>query len=761
MILKYREMKEIQSKPILAIISFITLLSLISFKSLSFDFQIEDFFPKHDKDVEFYYNFQDKFNARIDENALIIALQNNSGIFNKLFLKKIDSLTSLLNNLPDILKVYSISNTSNIYYVGENLIIEPLIHFNTPDKYIEDSIRLFNAPEYRNLFIGKNGPVIAISVFINDYLSKAKQIELVARLDSLVARFNFDEAHSACKLKVEAAYTQEIKKNLFKFLFLSILLVCITLYLIYKSAIDTIIPLGIISISVVWMLGIISLSKHPIGILSSLLPPLIATISLSNIIYLSTKYRELILTGLSKSEATNQTFRQIGLAAILSSSTSALGFYTLSLSPINPVGSFGQFAAIGICISCILTITILYLFFQSSFQNNSNSIINTSRFWHRILDKTFTNLLKFRITVITTHLIALTTAIYFMSKVEVNGSLIGEIPKHHPILADKDFMEREFGGMRSFEMVLDAVDPQKSFDHIETLTNVQEIEKFLKDSCNLEFILSPIPMYKAANKAFSGGSSQNYILPSKQDQLAIYKEKINQTQYGEDLMRYLSADGNTLRISGKMPDINLKDFKAVEKKIENYFSANHLNSKIKYTLTGSSQILDKIPEYLVKNILPGLVIALILLSCISLFLFRNWKIIPIVTFTNILPLAFVAGIMGMFGIFLKTDTAIIFSVSFGMSVDNAINYINRYRTEVKKNQSIEDGLRAAFLQIAKPMAINTFVLVIGFMSLMFSDFGSIFYIGLLITLVLIFGLICNLSLLPVLVSLLIKEKGKY
>ena len=52
-----------------------------------------------------------------------------------------------------------------------------------------------------------------------------------------------------------------------------------------------------------------------------------------------------------------------------------------------------------------------------------------------------------------------------MSKVEVNGSLIGEIPKHHPILADKDFMEREFGGMRSFEMVLDAVDPQKSFDH--------------------------------------------------------------------------------------------------------------------------------------------------------------------------------------------------------------------------------------------------------------------------------------------------------
>ncbi|MBK8643576.1 MAG: MMPL family transporter [Saprospiraceae bacterium] len=184
-----------------------------------------------------------------------------------------------------------------------------------------------------------------------------------------------------------------------------------------------------------------------------------------------------------------------------------------------------------------------------------------------------------------------------------------------------------------------------------------------------------------------------------------------------------------------------------------------MTSKIKYTLTGSSQILDKIPEYLVKNILPGLAIALTLLSCISFFLFRNWKIIPIVTFTNILPLTFVAGIMGMFGIFLKTDTAIIFSVSFGMSVDNAINYINRYRTEAKKNLSVVDGLRAAFLQIAKPMTINTFVLIIGFMSLMFSDFGSIFYIGLLITLVLIFGLISNLSLLPILISILVKEKG--
>ncbi|MBK6821733.1 MAG: MMPL family transporter [Saprospiraceae bacterium] len=231
---------------------------------------------------------------------MIIGIKNNLGIFDQNFLRKTDSLTIALTNMPDVVKVYSLNNTSRIYFKENEAYFEPLIHIDQSSKYTEDSIKLFNSPEYRNLFIGKNGSVIALNIIINDYLPKSKQYELIAKIEKLVNRFDFNESHTISKLKIEASYLEEIKFNLIRQIIISVLLAALLLYILYNSFADTLIPFLIIGISNIWLFGIISVFNQPIDTLMSLLPPLLATITLSNIVHFNAKFREFIQISASK-----------------------------------------------------------------------------------------------------------------------------------------------------------------------------------------------------------------------------------------------------------------------------------------------------------------------------------------------------------------------------------------------------------------------------------------------------------------------------
>ncbi|MBK9961198.1 MAG: MMPL family transporter [Saprospiraceae bacterium] len=744
----------------LIIIALVTGFSILTLPKLLFDFQIDNFFPKNAQEVKYYYDFQSKFNSRFDEEAVIIGIKNNLGIFDQNFLRKTDSLTIALTNMPDVVRVYSLNNTSRIYFKESEAYFEPLIHIDQSSKYTEDSIKLFNSPEYRNLFIGKNGSVIALNIIINDYLPKSKQYELIAKIEKLVNRFDFNESHTISKLKIEASYLEEIKFNLIRQIIISVLLAALLLYILYNSFADTLIPFLIIGISNIWLFGIISVFNQPIDTLISLLPPLLATITLSNIVHFNAKFREFIQISASKKEAIIKTIQEIGFAAFLTSATSALGFLTLAISPIDPVRYFGLYAALGICISYIITFSGLVQYYNSSYYTFKLLSVKPTAFKPKFLNATFNYLLNFKQPILLIYLITIGIGLYYTSRIEVNGSLIDEIPKTHPIFADKAFMENEFAGTRSFEMALENSNAERTFNDLEILKKILQFENFLKDSCNIELIISPLAMYMAANKAFAGGNSIDFTLPDNQSELNKIISGIQQTQYGEDLNRYLTSDAKNLRISGRLINLTIKEFKKVETKIEKYYHANQLNNFFNYKLTGSSLLLDRVPMYLAKNIIPGLFIAFFILGVIVFILIRQWIIIPVAIIANLIPLIIVSGVMGLYGIYLKTDTAIIFSISLGMSVDNAIHFINSFHNEMKISTDIKLSLNRAFSRVVSPMVINTLVISIGLLGLMSSGIESIFYTGLLITLVLICGLISNLSLLPILISILVKEKGQ-
>lgn len=733
------------------IIIVISILSFIPLSHLKFDFSLDNMFPLNDPDVNYYKEFQSKFHTEVDEEVIFIGLKNSNGIFKTEFLKKIDILTQYLTKLNHIAKVYSLTNSSFISYKNGEFNASPLIHLNQPEKYLEDSIQLFNSEEYRQLLISKKGTSIAIAAFNQPWLSHLEKKQLLYKIQHKLDELKFSESHIAAKIRIETTYIEEIKKNIKTYLIVSLFTVVLALYFIFKSLSAIIVPLIIIFISNIWSLAILTLCGYSVDVLTSLMPPVLSIICMSNIIHLSTKYRELLNTGFLKEEALTKTFRELKLPTFLAALTTAVGFFTLSMTNILPIRTFGMFMGLGVLLSYAITYLFLFAYYNITpepFPIQSNK---QNKLWSMFLNWLYSKVIRHKRSIIWGSCLILFVSLYFTFKIQINGSLLEEIPARNALLSDYKFIEDEFYGTRNFEMELALINEKDSFYNLERLREVEQIQVILKDSLNIACIISPLSLYKGTNKVFHAGDKTFFTLPSNQDQINDYTEKINETQYSDEMHRYLSEDRNSLRISGKLPDLTIKEFEGLSHRFEKYFSRSNFKNNYTYKFTGSSIIFDKIAYSLTNNLFNGLIIAFILIGLIGYYMMKSYRMVVISLIPNFLALLIMAGIMGLLGIHLKADTAVIFSISFGIAVDNTIHFLNRFKLELKLDLTISNALRRTFLEVGRPMMITTLILLLGFLSLLTSSFGGTFYIGLLISISLFFALILNLTILPILI----------
>jgi len=357
-------------------------------------------FPIHDPDVTYYNDFQKKFHTDIDEEVLFIGLKNSNGIFQIEFLRKVDTLTQYISKLNYIAKVYSLTNSSFISLHNGTYSAAPLIHINQPDQYVADSIQLFNSEEYRQLLISKKGTSIAIAAFNQPSLTHIQKRQLLFQIQKKLDALQFSESHLAAKIRIETTYIEEIKKNIKIYLFVSILIVVLALYFIFKSWNNIIISLIIIFISNIWSLAIISICGYSVDVLTSLLPPVLSIICMSNIIHLSSKYNTLLSLGTSKEKALTRTFRELKGPTFFAALTTAVGFFTLSITDILPIRTFGIFMGIGVLLSFVVSYFFLQSYYNITTEPAPIQHNKHNKQWSSILNWSYNQVIKHKIKIL-------------------------------------------------------------------------------------------------------------------------------------------------------------------------------------------------------------------------------------------------------------------------------------------------------------------------------------------------------------------------
>jgi predicted RND superfamily exporter protein len=256
------------------------------------------------------------------------------------------------------------------------------------------------------------------------------------------------------------------------------------------------------------------------------------------------------------------------------------------------------------------------------------------------------------------------------------------------------------------------------------------------------------------------GDATFYKLPASRSEHEALIESVSAYLKDRRIREILSKDFRQGRIAGRIVD---KGSLAVSKKnklLINWLQRNGGSEYLNFRITGSSDLIDKSNQYLTQNMLEGLSLDVLVLMLIIGLMFRSLRMMLISILPNLIPLLISAGIMGIAGIEMKVTISIIFSIAFGIAIDDTLHLLSRFKLELNKGRSLPFAMRTTFLSTGKAMILTAMVIASGFATLMLSDFKSTFYVGLLISLTLVIALLAELVLMPVLLVFLYRKKQK-
>lgn len=737
----------------------ITVLAVSQLTKLKFNYVFEDFFPVDDPELEFYKEFSGQFEN--DNDYLLVGIQNDEGVFKEELLTKIELLTDSLQVVPEVESIISITNIRQPIISRAGVFNIPLVHPDSPEKMASDSIRLFRQSQYIGSLVSKDGKSTVVVIRHINFKDKETTDHFLDIVKTLLQKSDFEQYHIAGKTYAQGIFISIIQEELVTFIAASIVLVILFLGLAYRNWWGIVIPLLIVCVANLWILGFMAITGKSLDILMSLLPTIMFVVGMSDVVHLMTKYIENLRNGESKIQSIKTAAKEVGLATFLTSFTTAVGFLTLYTASIRPIQEFGIYTALGVFIAFIVTFTLLPACMLLLPAPSISIKVAHKTSWIQFLSKCFLGVLKHKTIVLISSLLLVLVSLWGINKIVVNTYLIEDLPNDDPVKVSFNFFDQQLGGSRPFEVAIQVKDSSKTVFTPDIAKEIEKVTAYLKSEHQVGGLTSTNTILKGLNQAVNGGAVEAYTLPdSTKDWQEIDRPLKRLIAKGEFEGKLTAQNEHKGRISGWIDDIGSAISLRKNQEFRDFIETEISHPDVEFTLTGTSNLIDKNNGYLAENMMKGLAIAFAVVALIAGMLFKSLRMVIITLIPNIIPLMMVAGIMGIFGVALKLSTSIVFTIAFGIAVDDTIHFTSKLKLELNKGKSLLYALKRTYLSTGKAIIVTSIILSGGFLILILSSFGGTFFTGLLISLTLIFALIIDLTLLPTFILLFFKRAEK-
>jgi hypothetical protein len=734
------------------------------------------------KDVKLSYDnapmLPDKDSTRIqylefkklfgEDGNLIVVGAINPDIFT---LSQFNAWADLGTKIREIDGVKEVVNISRAVTLIKNeadhkFIIKPLVSQKPTTQAEVDSLKnvILSLKFYEGMLFNPKTKASLMTIALDK--NKLNDVSRIALIDQVVKAVeayrvqNKVEIHYSGMPYIRTVTMQKIKHELFLFVLISIAVAAFIMFLFFRSMRVVLSSLLIVAISITWVLGTLSLFNYKITILSGVIPSLIVIIVIENCIYILNKYHWEYKNHGNKMRALSQVIHRIGFASLMTNAATALGFAAFILVPNQLLREFGLITALNIMILYVLCIVLLPIIFSLLAPPTPKHLKHLdNNFFGAVLDKVI-YLISFRRNLIYSIAGSLVIVGFIgLSMMKTSGKIVDDFRSNDPVYIDLKFFENNFGGVMPFEISVDT----KKKNGVMTYSTIQKIDR-LQNMINQhpEFSkpLSLVEVFKFARQSYYGGDSSKYSLPSSMEKnfiLSYIPQKVQGT--GGDLLKtFIDSTKQITRISFQMADVGTKHMDALMSNILPQVDSIFDKSKFNVKVTGNSVQYAKGTNFLILNLFESVIIAIILISILMAFLFSSFRMILVSMGPNIVPLLITGAIMGFSGIPIKPSTIIVFSIALGISVDNAIQYLSRYRHELKVNDgAIKISALNALREAGFSMIYTSIVLVLGFSVFIVSEFGGTQALGILISTTLLFAMFFNIMVLPSLLLTLDKR----
>jgi predicted RND superfamily exporter protein len=738
-------------------VSAVTALFLYNWKNLEFSYDFEDFLPRGDVESDFYAEYRTKFTS--DNDFMLLALENGPTVFDEEFLKSSRDLVEEIKAAQFIEEVISLTELKEIRILPGGIVFEiPYIHLDSL-RLDKDSARIYSHPELINQFIAQDAKSLCIFIKHKDYLSKEKCDVMVEEIEAILANYTFDNVRLTGRAVGQRYYVETMQFEMGLFVSLSVILVIFFLYIAFRSLWGILLPQVVLFGSLIWVIGAMGLFREPINVLLIVLPSIMFVVAMSDVIHMVSKYIDNLRVGMVKTNAILNALKEVGLATFLTSVTTAIGFDSLFLVNIKPIQSFGLFTALGVLLAFLLTFLVLPVLFLFS---KTQKIVREEKYnvpiWFNILSKWFKWTIRNRNWIPVGFFIAAMIAVVGITQIETNNYLMDDISEETPLKQDFNYLDEHYGGIRPFEMALVLTDTARSFWDVDVLQEIDKVQQYLSNEYGVGRMNSIIGVVKTANRSSKGGLTEFYKIPEKQRDVNRFKRMLDNANGGQFVSMLIDSTGRYSRLNGTIPDWGNKIVTEKNEAFYAFLQQEIDTSILKPVITGTAHLLDVNMRTLSTSMMEGLLLASAIIAIIMGLLYRSFVMVVIALIPNVFPLLFIGGIMGFMGIDLKITTAIIFTIAFGIAVDDTIHFLSKFKLELNKGKNVMQALRTTYISTGKAIILTSLILSSGFLMLMLSSFQGTFVMGLLVSLSLLFAVAADLLLLPVLIVYFFRNK---
>ena len=429
--------------------------------------------------------------------------------------------------------------------------------------------------------------------------------------------------------------------------------------------------------------------------------------------------------------------------------TTASGFATFILTESKLLKEFGIVASLSIMaifILCLLIIPILYSFLPYP---KDRHLEHLNKRWIGGFVNWMESMVKQkRITIYIVSVVLLVVSIIGIYQIKISGSLIEDMPQDSEFVNDIRFFEEEFNGIMPLEIMVDTK-RKKGVMKLSTLKRMDELEDLIIETPELSKPVSVVGLVKYSKQAYYNGNPKYYQLPTSQENSFILSYAKNSTSNIDLLKNFIDSTGQYARITTFMKDIGTDKMERIEENLQTKIDKVFPKDRYDITMTGKALLFQKGTKYLVKNLVISLSLAILLIALFMAYMFRSGKMIVISLIPNLLPLIVTAGLMGYLGVPIKPSTILVFSIAFGISVDDTIHFLAKYRQELQANKwKIKVSVYGALRETGVSMFYTSIVLFFGFSVFTISSFGGTVALGALVSTTLLFAMLSNLLLLP-------------
>ncbi len=730
------------------------------FPSMRVDTDPENMLPKTEFVRRFHNSVKKTFGVYDYIVLGIVNEKDENGIFNVATLNKIYSLTKQILSIDGVIsrEVISLSTKDNVRsgslgeVVFEYLMPSPI---KTQKEALQIKEQSMNNPLFYGTIVSEDGKAAAIYIPVE---RKDVSYKVAAQIKRILSLWKGDEKYFITGLPVaEDTFGVEMFKQMAISAPLAGLLIFLLMYWFFRSIKMIISPMLIAVFTVVLTMGLLIGFGFPVHIMSSMIPIFLMPIAVLDSVHILSEFFDKYPKIKDRQKTIISVMEELFVPMLYTSLTSAVGFFSLSFSPIPPVQVFGIFVAIGVMIAWFLTITFIpaYIaFIPERFLENFGEKQGSSGYLWLVKFGKMTVKYKWWISAVS--LVVLIFSVIGISKIDVNDNPVKWFTKSHPIRVADRILNRHFAGTYTVYLVLES--KKDAFIEPKMLEYVDSLQKYLLTTSACGKSSSLADLVKKVYSSLMGDKSY-YKIPKTRRAVAQCLISFENSHKPDDLWHFTTPDYSKLNVWIQLKSGDNKDVAKLVSKVEEFVKNNPFPVDTKINWAGLTYInlvwQNRMVIGMFKNFLGSFFIVLFMM----VLLFRS----PIKAYLSMVPLTFsivfIYGLLGWVGKSYDMPVAVLSALTLGLSIDFAIHFLQRAREIYAKQENQDDPsilwprvVEEMFSSPAMAIIRNALVVAIGFLPLLAAPLVPYKTVGFFMFAIMATSAVVTLILLPSLIS---------